>query len=236
MDRGTAVLITVLSPLITGLVTAAGIALERRRTDHDLEVRRLRLVELARNQIAAVEPLLNPAGADEAGVGADSRERAYSIVVSALDMILRAQALTQQEDHLRQRAAKVVERRSGGILSELLLRRRLHSSWARLLRIVYYLAFTWGGLGFAVVVGVAMSASDPEIDAATVAGTAVFFFFTGLIPVLILRRMVLGCERRYDERQLEREAAPPPPPPPAVPPPAPHPYYGVPSVLHSQPR
>lgn len=232
MDRGTAVLIAVLSPLITGLVTAAGIALERRRTEHDLEVRRLRLVELARNQIAAVEPLLNSAGADEAGVGADSRERAYSIVVSALDTILRAQALTQQEDHL-QRAAKVVERRSGGILSELLLRRRLHSPGARVLRVVYYLAFTLGGLGLALFGASLITLPGPDSDASMVIGSALSFIFTGLIPVLILRWMVLGCERRYDERQRKREAAPPPPPPPAVPPPAPYPYYAVP---HSQPR
>ena len=206
--------------------------MERRRTDHDLEVRRLRLVELARNQIAAVEPLLNPAGADAAGVGADSRERAYSIVVSALDTILRAQALTQQEDHLRQRAAKVVERRSGGILSEVLLRRRLHSPWARLLRFVYYLAFTWGGLGFAVVVGLAMNTSDPAIDAATVAGTAVSFILTGVVPLLILRKMVLGCERRYGERY--RNQPQPTPPAPPAPAPYPYPHYAVPGS--GQPR
>ena len=47
-----------------GAVVPAGIALERRRTEHDLEVRRLRLVELARNQIEAVQPLLNSPSAD----------------------------------------------------------------------------------------------------------------------------------------------------------------------------
>jgi len=50
-------LIALLGPLVTGLVTAGGIALERRRSERDLEARRLKLVEMARNQIAAVQPL-----------------------------------------------------------------------------------------------------------------------------------------------------------------------------------
>ncbi len=226
MDYGVPILIAVLGPLVTGLVTAAGIALERRRTEHDLEVRRLRLVELARNQIEAVQPLLNSPSAD--GVGTDSRERANSIVVSALDSLLHAQALTRQEETLQQRAAKVVERHSGSVTSELLLRRPLRSPGARILRVIYYLAFTWGGLGLLFFGASVFTLPGAGTDAASVVGFAVSFVLTGLLPVLLLRKAVLGCERRYSERKSTRHEVPPPPPPP----PAPYPYH----PMLSQPR
>jgi hypothetical protein len=138
-SASTAIIIAVLGPLVTGLVTAAGIALERRRNERDLEALRLRLVEMARNQIAAVQPLWSSMENNEVSTPADTRERAYTIIISALDAILRAQAMSQPEDHLQRQVAKAEEQNRGSILSDLLLRRHFQTRGARVLRVLYYL-------------------------------------------------------------------------------------------------
>jgi hypothetical protein len=235
-------LIALLSPLVTGSVTAVSIAVERRRTEHDLEVRRQRLVDMARNQIAAVQPLLTPADDHGVEVEEDSRDRAHAIVASALDLILRAQALAQLDDHLQQRAANAMER-SNSLLGELFLRRALHSPGARFLRFVYYVVFGWGGLGLIGLCTVVFDRSGRDTVTSVVPSIVFAFILTGVIPVWILRSMVLSCERRYLRRKRDREdAAPPPPAPPPSNPSdyssyatAPNPgYYGSPAYDHSQ--
>lgn len=104
--------IALLGPVVTALVTAGGIALERRRSDRDLEARRLRLVEVARNQIAAVQPLSSWVEINGVSIPAEARERVHTIIISALDSILCAQALSLGEEQHR-----------SSILSDLLLRR-----------------------------------------------------------------------------------------------------------------
>ena len=111
--HGGTVLAAHVAPVVTGIVTTSGIAIQRRWSDRDLEARRLKLIEVARNQIQAVEPLWN--SPERAGTPDDTRDRAYTIIISALDSLLRAQVIDESKEEHHDRS----------ILSDLLLYRRL---------------------------------------------------------------------------------------------------------------
>ncbi|OBF26749.1 hypothetical protein A5727_26740 [Mycobacterium sp. ACS4331] len=178
-------------PIVTGLVTAGGIALERMRNERDLEVRRGRIVEMAHNQIAAVQPLLEPLGGDQA------RDRAYAIISSALDSIARAQALSQQpEEQLEKRALKAVDHARRSVLDEVLLRRHLRSRAARVLRVLYYVVFAWTCLCVFTFFGSFTAIDDPDGGIGVVIGVGAMTLVLGLVPMMAMRSIVLGRERR----------------------------------------
>jgi hypothetical protein len=174
----------VVSPVATALVTTAGIALQRRRSDRDLEARRLRLIEAARNQIQAVEPVWNSTEKNNASTPDDTRERAYTIIISALDSILRAQALSQPQHH---------QRRS--ILSDLLLFRHFQTRAARILRALYYMSFAWTTFFFySALEGV----FDRTVDVSTKIVAIGFLGVVALVPVLVFRSAAVSHEHRYE--------------------------------------
>ncbi|BBZ35937.1 hypothetical protein [Mycolicibacterium confluentis] len=178
-------------PIVTGLVTAGGIALERIRSERDLEVRRGRIVEMAHNQIAAVQPLLENLSGDPA------RERAYAIITAALDSIARAQALSQQpEEQLEKSALKAIDHARRSVLDEVLLRRHLRSRAARVLRVLYYVVFAWACLCVFTFFGSFTAINDADGGVGVVIGVGAMTLVLGLVPMMLLRSMVLARERR----------------------------------------
>lgn len=206
------VLAAVLAPIVTGIVTALGIAVQRRWSDRDLEARRLKLIEVARNQIQAVEPLWN--STERAGTPDDTRDRAYAIIVSALDSLLRAQALTDSAE----------EHHDRGVLSDLLLLRRVSTKGARMLRAFYYFSFLW--LSFFIYVAMIMTVDKTEAAATRIFG-ALFVFSIGAAPVAGIRSWALGYERRHAPAAPSREGRDTPP--------TPSPQYPIQGLPYSQP-
>lgn len=189
MDTNVITALTV--PVVTGLVTAGGIALERIRSERDLEVRRGKIVDMAHNQIAAVQPLLDNLSGDQA------RERAYAIITAALDSIARAQALSQQpEEQLEKRAVRAVEQARRSVADEVFLRRRLQSRAARALRVLYYMVFAWTGLGVVTFFGSLTAIDDADGGIGVVIGVGAMALFFGVVPMMLLRWMVFAQERR----------------------------------------
>jgi hypothetical protein len=171
----------ILAPIVTATVTTLGIAIQRRRSDRDLEARRLKLIEVARSQIQAVEPLLNsPAGA---GTPDDTHDRVHTIITSALDSLLRAEALTAEEDHDDDRS----------ILGDLLLFRHFDTRGARWLRVVYYFSLIWLTFNIWVCVQLAFE----EHDAAERISGAGFALVVGVAPLVVIRSWALRHERRH---------------------------------------
>jgi hypothetical protein len=166
---------------VTGTVTTLGIAIQRRWSDRDLEARRLKLIEVARNQIQAVEPLWNSPA--RAGTPDDTRDRVYTIISSALDSLLRAEALTAEEEHHDDRS----------ILSDLLLFRRFDTKGARRLRVFYYFSLFWLTFNIWVCVQLAFE----QHDAAERISGAGFALVVGVAPVVVVRSWALRYERRH---------------------------------------
>lgn len=195
-------LAAILAPIVTGTFTVLGIAIQRRWSDRDLEARRLKLIEVARSQIQAVEPLWN--SPERAGTPDDTRDRAYTIIISALDSLLRAQALTDSvEEHHQDR----------GILSDLLLRRRFVTKGARVLRLIYYFWFIQ--LSFAILVAISLVGDKTTGDVPTKIFSALFALGGAMVPVVVIRSWAIAHERRHAPaapRAGGRDTPPPPGP------------------------
>jgi hypothetical protein len=200
---------------MTGTVTATVIVIQRRWSDRDLEARRLKLIEAARSQIQAVEPLWN--SPERAGTPDVTRERAYTIIISALDSLLRAQALTDAEEHRHDRS----------FLRDLLLLRHFDTLGARMLRVIYYFWFLQ--LSFFVVILIGGVAGEKTADIPAVIAGSFVFIGTMAVPSLIFRSWALAHERRHA----------PAPPSPYVPDPdtpaPPGPQYPIAGPPYSQP-
>jgi hypothetical protein len=135
----------------------------------------------SRDQIQAVEPLLNsPAGA---GTPDDTHDRVHTIITSALDSLLRAEALTAEEDHDDDRS----------ILGDLLLFRHFDTRGARWLRVVYYFSLIWLTFNIWVCVQLAFE----EHDAAERISGAGFALVVGVAPLVVIRSWALRHERRH---------------------------------------
>lgn len=192
------VLAAILAPIVTGIVTTLGIAIQRRWSDRDLEARRLKLIEVARNQIQAVEPLWN--SPERAGTPDDTRDRAYTIIISALDSLLRAQVMTDSKEEHHDRS----------ILSDLLLFRHFDTKGARLLRTLYYYSLLQ--LSF-FVYAAALLAVDKTTDIPARIIGALFMFAFAAAPVAGIRSWALRHERRHAPAAPSRDAPDTPPPP-----------------------
>jgi hypothetical protein len=207
------VLAAILAPIVTGTVTVLGIAIQRRWSDRDLEARRLKIIEAARNQIQAVEPLWNSTA--RAGTPDDTRDRAYTIIISALDSLLRAQALTESKEE---------EHHDRSILSDLLLFRHFHTKGARILRAFYYFSLVWLSFWIWVAVIVAL---DNTLDSAGKIFGALFSLSLGAAPVVVIRSWALRHERGHAPAAPSRDVRDTPPPP--------GPQYPVEGLPYSQP-
>jgi hypothetical protein len=171
----------ILAPIVTATVTTLGIAIQRRRSDRDLEARRLKLIEVARSQIQAVEPLLNSPA--RAGTPDDTRDRVHMIVTSALDALLRAEALTVTEERDDDRS----------ILRDLLLFRHFDTRGARALRVLYHFSLFWLTVNIWVA---AVMTLNHGYGAGERVMAAVLGLVIGVAPLAVIRSWALRHERR----------------------------------------
>ena len=173
-----------------------------------------KLIEVARSQIQAVEPLWN--SPERAGTPDDTRDRAYTIIISALDSLLRAQALTDsvEETSSRQRHSQ----RS-------IAASTLCYKGARVLRLIYYFWFIQ--LSFAILVAISLvgdkTAKCPHQDF-----LCIVCIGRGDGPSC--RNQIMGNRPRAPSRACCAEAGGRDTPPP------PGPRYPVEGLRYGQPR
>jgi len=136
---------------------------------------------------------------ERAGTPDDTRDRAYTIIISALDSLVRAQVMTDSKEEHHDRS----------ILSDLLLFRHFDTKGARILRLLYYYSLVW--LSFWIWVAVMVALDNTQDSTSRIFG-ALFSLSLGAAPVVVIRSWALRHERRHAPAAPSRDATDTPPP------------------------
>ncbi|MEU2120745.1 hypothetical protein [Nocardia niwae] len=209
MDNTELAVAILAGPVTAGLVAAIGI-FEQRREARDLEVRRKNLVSSARDQLSAIQ-IWESMKAAQDGYPAEFSRKAESIIASALESLSQAQAMRQPEGVPRQNR-----------VGEMWLIGSIDTAGGKLLRGVYYVAFTWTISLF--VLAVLVAGLPPYVNPlGNFFGLVLIGVATGLVPALFFRWAALAYDRHRRSTPSHHSGDSEQPPPAPIRP-APFPY------------